>query len=318
MRRKSLLIPLLVFVLSFVTLSFYQKSNSTVTLASTTDMAAILWSKTTADISKVVYSVGDKQIIVSRNKEDWFLTNVNNKQADSLYIYTAINSFLEPKFKEVIKVSPENLETYGIDEFSPTITLYDTQNNEYTLIKGSDIDHTLTYVYAPLADTIYSMDTAFFANLSVNEEDWYNKNLLNFKVEDVANVTFSYKSLETTLLPTATTNGIVFTSHNINDALSEKFINFIQNSKIEQFITTNASDHILDVYGFNHPSLRCNVNLNSGETLSLTIGNIKEDENICYAMVNNNKTIVAIPYFDFSQFDSLFAELEANNELILG
>ena len=45
---------------------------------------------------------------------------------------------------------------------------------------------------------------------------------------------------------------------------------------------------------------------------------LQEDENICYAMVNNNKTIVAIPYFDFSQFDSLFAELEANNELILG
>lgn len=318
MRRRSLIIPILVFIIAFTTLSFYQKCQNTETLASTTDLPPVLWSKTTAEISKVVYRINDKQIVAKRIENDWFLSNSNNKKADTLYIYTTISSFLEPHFKEVIAPASNDLSAYGINDTAPVLTLYDTSGNEYSIVKGDNVDNTLTYVYTPISNTIYTMDKELFLPLSLSETDWLNKELLSFNLEDVHKVIFSYKGLETTLLPTPSDNGIIFKGTNLNDELSKKFISFLQNSKIEQFITDNASEHILQAYGFTNPNLRCTVYLNSGETLSLIIGNIKENENICYAMVNHNYGIVAIPYFDFSQFDTLFAELEAANALPLG
>jgi len=318
MRRRSLIIPILVFIIAFTTLSFYQKSQNTETLASTTDLPPVLWSKTTAEISKVVYRINDKEIVAERQENDWLLSSINNKKADSLYIYTTISSFLEPHFKEVINTVSNDLTVYGIDDKAPVLTLYDINGNDYSIIKGTDIDSTLTYVYTPISNTVYTMESELFSSLSLSESDWLNKELLGFNLEDVHKVIFSYKGLETTLLPTITENDIIFKGTNLNSELSKKFMSFLQNSKVEQFITDNASEHILQVYGFTNPNLRCTVYLNSGETLSLIIGNIKEDENICYAMINHNNGIVAIPYFDFSQFDALFAELEAANALTLG
>ena len=48
------------------------------------------------------------------------------------------------------------------------------------------------------------------------------------------------------------------------------------------------------------------------------IGNINTEENLCYAMVNNNNRIVAIPYFDFSQFTTMYAALHESNATQLG
>lgn len=316
MRRKSLWIPILVFIFSFITLSFYQKCQSTGILASTTELPPILWSKNSADILKVVYCIKNKQIIVEREEKAWYLSN--HEQADSLSVYTMINPFLEPKIKEVIEVSPQDLSIYGIDDTSCKLSLYDLSDNEYTIVQGAPTKDELSYVYVPLTDTVYTMPTSLFDNLSINKEDWLNKQLLTFDLEEVAAIDFSYKGLETTLLPTTSETGTIFTDHNINPSLCEKFVGFLKNSKIEKFITRDAAEHILEVYGFHNPSLQCTISLKSGETLSLTIGSIKQDENICYAMVNHNRAIVAIPYFDFSQFDTLFADLEASNTLLLG
>lgn len=318
MQRKSWFIPILVFLFSFSVLSFYQKSQSAVTLAKTAELPPVLWSMTTSDISKVNYSIGTKQIIATCEDDEWYLSNFNNKKADCLYIYTTINKFLDPKFESIISTSPQDLTEYGIDDSSATLTLYDHNQQEYKLIQGSAFNDELTYVYVPMSDTIYTMKADLFKPLSINLEDWITKELLSFNLEEVSKITFSYKGLETTLNPTATNHGITFSSDNLNSTLSEKFVGFLQNSNIRQFITTNADEHILDVYGFSNPSLDCTIYLTSGESLSLKIGMINKAENICYAVVNDNGTIVAIPYFDFSQFDALFAELEASNALTLG
>lgn len=318
MQHKNLFIPVLVFIFSFGILSVYQKSHPSVTLASTVDTPPILWSKSPADITSVTYAMGDKKITVQRKEDDWLLTSLGNQKADSLYVYQAINYFLEPHFKEVITTSARDLTTYGIDENAPTLTLSDTEGASYCLIKGNCIDEELVYVYAPLSHTIYSMENALFDSLSLNIEDWRNKELLSFDLNNVAKISFSYKNLECTLLPEKDETGLTFKAEGINPSLVEKFISFLQTSKVQQFITDNASEHVLQIYGFTSPRLTCDITLVSGTPLSLTIGLIKEDENICYAKVNDSSSIVAIPYFDFSQFDTLFAELEAIDALTIG
>lgn len=318
MKRKGWLVPILVFVLSFSILFFYQKSQDTVSLATTTELAPILWSKAATDISKVTYSNGSKQIEATRQNDKWVLSNLNNKYADDLYIYSILENFIQPVFEKVIEINPTALTKYGIDEDCPTLTLYDLDGNEYTLIKGDALDTLTDYVYAPLSNTVYSMQNIKFARLTSNETDWLNKQLLDFNLSDVTKISFSYKSIQATLTPSLVDNEIVFTSNNINDSLTAEFVHFLQTSKIEQFITDNAPDHVLNVYGFSAPSLKCMIYLNTGDTLSLTIGNISEDENICYAIINDSNNIVAIPFFDFSQFSSLYAEYHGNGEEYLG
>lgn len=322
MKRKGWLIPILVFILSFSILFFYQnKERTTVSLATTTELPPILWSLVPTDINKVTYTYADTQIETVRQDNIWVLSNLDNKHADDLYIYSIIGNFVQPVFEEVIELSPGDLTKYGITEASPSLSLYDNENNEYTLIKGNSINETTDYVYAPLSNTVYAMKASNFASLKNNLLDWRNKQLLDFNLSEVAKISFSYKSIQATLTPSSTEDDpdkVVFTSNNINDSLAAEFVNFLQNSKIQQFITDNATDHVLDVYGFKNPSLQCTIYLNTGTTYSLVIGNISKDENICYAMVNDNNSIVAIPYFDFSQFSSLYADLHGESEDILG
>lgn len=318
MKRKGWLVPILVFISLFIVLSFYQKSQDTVSLASTTELPPILWSKMPTDINKVTYSTGDKEIEAIRQNDKWVLSNLNNKHADDLYIYSILENFTQPIFEEILEIDPTSLTKYGIDESCPKLTLYDYDGNEYTLIKGDSIDSLTDYVYAPLSNTVYSMKNAVFSSLKSNETDWLNKQLLDFDLSNVTKISFSYKSIQATLTPSLVNGEIVFTSNNINDSLAAEFVHFLQTSKIEQFITDNAPDHVLNVYGFSAPSLKCTIYLNTGNTLLLTIGNINEDENICYATVNGSNNIVAIPFFDFSQFSALYAEYHGESEEYLG
>ena len=318
MKRKGWVVPILVFIISFSSLFFYQKSQGSVSLASTTELPPILWSKSSSTINKITYSLGNKSISVTHKDSSWYLTD-SNKQADDLYIYNILSHFTEPVFNKVIEISPKELTNYGIDDLSPVLTLYDNEDHEYTLIKGDAIDSSLDYVYAPLSDTVYSVDTSTFANLKIAETEWLNKQLLNFNIEAITKICFDYKSIQATLMPTTSEDGtITFTSSNISDNLSAEFVHFLQISKIEQFISDNANAHILEVYGFNSPSLKCTVYLNTGDTMTLTIGTIKQSENICYAIVNSNNSIVTIPFFDFSQFNSMYVALHESNTTELG
>ena len=318
MKRKGWVIPILVFIFSFSGLFFYQKSQGSVSLASTTELPPILWSKSSSTINKITYSLGNKSISVTQKDSSWFLTD-SNKPADDLYVYSILSHFSEPVFKEVIEISPKELTRYGIDDTSPVLTLYDNEEHEYTLIKGNAIDDSLDYVYAPLSDTVYSMATSTFANLKIAQTEWLSKQLLNFNLEDITKICFDYKSTGATLTPTTLEDGtITFTSSNINDNLAAEFVHFLQTSKIEQFISDNANAHVLEVYGFNSPNLKCTVYLNTGDTISLTIGTINQLENICYAMVNSNNSIVTIPFFDFSQFNAMYVALHESNTTELG
>ena len=318
MKRKGWFVPILVFIISFSGLFFYQRNQNSISLASTTDLPPILWSKSSSNINKITYSLGDKSISVTQKDSSWLLTNTQ-KHADDLYIYNILSHFSEPVFNKVIEISPKDFSCYGIDASSPTLTLYDNEDHEYTLVKGAAIDSNSDYVYAPLSNTIYSMNASTFSNLKINETEWVDKKLLNFNIEDVTKICFDYKSIQATLLPTiSNNNAVTFTSQNISDNLANEFVHFLQTSKIEQFISSNVNAHVLEVYGFNSPNLKCTIYLNSGKTITLTIGNINENENICYAMINSNNSIVTIPFFDFSQFNAMYVALHESNTIELG
>lgn len=317
MNKKSWLVPIMVFILSLSALIFYQKGHDNISLATTLDITPNVWSLSSTDIRKVGY--GDKGVWQAAVKENgvWTLPYNDNKLADELYIYSIIGNFAQPALEVVDTHADADLEKYGITESSSTVILYDNNGEEYALIRGNSASSTTTYVYCKLNHTVYTIPSNVFDGLDSSESTWRSKQLFECNFDNISKISFAYKSIHATLLSQTSDNeNITFVSEDINDDLANEFVHFLQTSKIEQFITDDADAHVKEVYGFNTPALKCTIYTNDGNTFSLVIGAINKDENICYASINNSNNIVAIPYFDFSIFSSLYATLEENNNLL--
>lgn len=318
MKQKGWLIPITVFLISIIVLFFYQQKQEVVSFADTTDLPPITWSKKSTDIVKVTYEAAGKVIETVREENDWSLSTSNNRKADALYIYNVITPFIEPLFEQVVAVSPSNLIDYGIDNMASSITLYDAEGNDYKVVKGNAFDEKSDYVYVPLTDSVYTMSNTAFSSISTTPNDWACKELLNFELTNVKKINLTYKGHAATLIANTTENGVELTSEELDSRLANEFMNFLQTAKIQSFITEEATDHVLSVYGFNAPLLKCTIHLKTGETLSLTIGNVNEEEGICYTQVNGSSEIVAIPYFNLSQFNILYSELHDKDHDELG
>ncbi|WP_054742088.1 DUF4340 domain-containing protein [Cellulosilyticum ruminicola] len=305
MKRKGWLIPILVFVVSFVCLIFYQQRQDSTAFADTTNMTPILWSKSAADITKVVYKHSGQQLTADRKNDKWFISEPIQAQGDALYIYNVISAFKEPLFEEVIETSPTNLELYGINKRSSSITMYDNEGNEYILVKGNTINSLTDYVYAPLSDTVYTISHSAFTALKTDVNSWRNKDLLNFSEDTIKKIKLTLGGQTHIITPeyagTEPQTQLFFKAQNLNTATVTNFISYLSSSKIQKFITNNPDAAILDAYGFNKPSLKITITLNDGSTSSLTMGNVIKDENICYIKRDDSNSIFGITYFDLSQ-----------------
>ena len=318
MKQKGWFIPIIVFFISIIFLFFYQQKQDVVSFADTTDLPPITWSKNSTDIMKVTYEAAGKVMETVRNENDWILSTSNNRKADPLYIYNVITPFIEPLFEQIIAISPSNLESYGIDGMASSITLYDVEGNDYKVIKGNAFDEKSDYVYVPLTDSVYTMSNTAFGSISTNPNDWTSKDLVNFELDDLSKIDLVYKGHAATLVAVSTQHGISLTSNELDDRLANEFMNFLQTAKIQSFITEEATDHVLTVYGFHSPLLKCTIHLKTGETFSLTIGDVNEKEGICYTQMNDSPEIVTIPYFNLSQFNILYSELHDKDHDELG
>ena len=314
MNRRGWFIPIIVFVVSLVFLFSYQNRQDVVSFADTTSLPPLLWSEASANITDMTYTGAGKTIKVHREGDDWFLPDSNSRKADSLYIHQNMSPFLEPLFENTVEVSPSTLTKYGIMEPYTSITLVTNDGKEHIIVKGSVSEDGRTYVYVPLTDTIYTMNNAAFETFSTDLNAWSSKDLLVFDLDNVKKIDLTYKGHSAQLLPKVTDERLTFTSNELDDRLVEEFLSFLHASKIQNFLAEEASDHVLSVYGFSNPLLKCTITLKSGETLSLTIGSVNETENICYAKVNGSSDIVGIPYFNLSQFNMLYSELQESSD----
>lgn len=301
MKRKGWLIPIIVFVISFISLIFYQKSQSITTLADTTTIPPILWSKVPSEITAITFSQGDTTIKATYNDAIWMLEQPLTDKADSLYIYNIISLFKEPIFEAVIDTAPTALSTYGIQDTSPSITLYDKTGNEYKLIRGNSADSATDYVYAPISNTIYTLDKSVFKSVSNDPSYWRNKDLLCLDRANIKQIKLNVNHESHILVPSHTQDHVVmFSSNTLDTSFVNHFVSFLESSKIQKFITDTPTASILDAYGFTNPSMTTTITYNDGTSTTLTIGNIMKEENLCYVRLEGVNGIFGIPYFDLS------------------
>ncbi|MDF2878125.1 MAG: hypothetical protein K0S30_1221 [Clostridia bacterium] len=316
MKRKGWFIPILVFFISISGLIFYQKRQDAHSFAAATSLPPILWSETSSNINKIIFSEGGQEIEVIRSSQDWELSKPIIEKADNLFIHNIISSFKEPALVEVIDIEPTQLQNYGIDAFSPTVKLYTKDTHVYELIRGIPADAFNDYVYSPMSNTVYTMPQTAFKTLPTRLASWRDKSLLAFDQSDVEKIDLIYNNTAYTLTPVTNSLDIRFKADGLEEDVLNRLIDFLQISTIKDFITDQADSKLLTAYGFDNPTVKVKIFLKNSDILMLTIGNSIKTENLSYAQTNLSGNIVTMPYFDLSGLKTLSTEeIEPTNPL---
>jgi len=301
MKRKGWFIPILVFFISISGLIFYQKQQDSPSFASTTNLPPILWSEAEANINKIEFSESGHKVQAVRASENWELSSPISSKADNFFIYNIILAFKEPVFTETIETDPAKLSDYGIDNLSPHLKLSTKDKDTYELIRGDLADTLHYYVYSPMSATIYTMPKSGFENIHTDLSMWRDKDLLTFNKKDITKLDITYNNTLYTTLPENQPLNTLFKSDVLDEKILNYLVDFLESCTIKEFITDTADSSLLPAYGFNAPSLKVKMTLNSGEILTFIMGISIKSENLCYAVINHSNSIVTIPYFDLSK-----------------
>lgn len=296
MKRKGWFIPILVFFISTWILIMYNQSTREPSLAQTSDLAQLPWDKESSEIQKIAFSAHSSFIEATRNQNNWVITEPTQSMADPTYIYNIISQFVSPGVIHTIETDVTDPSSYGIYEYSPSITLYDLNNIEYKLIAGNSADETTYYTYSPLTKCIYTIKKEIFDFVSTDLSYWRSKDYLTFSAQNTSKINISFEGRMHTLLPSTGEDGIHFYSETLSTDKVNSIIAFLSTSKVETFIMDQAPNHIASSYGFDTPALAITIYENSGVSKSFTF-TLPQDKPFYYALDKSNNNIYKVPLF---------------------
>lgn len=299
MKRKGWFIPILVFFISTWILIMYNQSTREPSLAQTSDLAQLPWDKESSEIQKIAFSAHSSFIEATRNQNNWFITEPTESMADPTYIYNIISQFVSPGVIHTIETNVTDPSSYGIYEYSPSITLYDLNNVEYKLIAGNSADETTYYTYSPLTQCIYTIKKEIFDFVSTDLSYWRSKDYLNFSAQDTAKINISFEGRMHTIVSSTGEDGIHFSSETLSSDKVNSIIAFLSTSKVETFIMDQASSHIISSYGFDTPSLLLTIYEHSGVSKSFAF-TFPQDKPLYYALDKSNNNIYKVPLFNMA------------------
>lgn len=293
MKRKGWFIPIAVFFVCTWFLIMYEQSTNEPYLARTSNLAQLPWDKDISDIQKVHFSAHSSSFTAERVGNDWSITSPIQSVADSTYIYNVISQFVSPGLIHTIESEVSDPSKYGIYDYSPTISLIDENGAEYTLIAGNIADETTYYAYSPLTESVYTIKKEIFDFVSTDLSKWRTKNYITFEPENTSKIEVVSSSDTYTLLPTAGTTTVNFSTEHLSAKQVEDFLTFLSNSKVSQFITDAAPQHIVASYGFGNPYMKVKIYDISGNTQTFSFVQIP-DSTYFYVLDHSKSNIYKV------------------------
>lgn len=265
MKRKGWFIPILVFFVCTWFLIMYEQSTNEPYLAQTSNLAQLPWDKEISDIQEIHFSSHSSSFTAKRVNDEWSITSPIQSIADPTYIYDVISKFVSPGLIHTIETDVNDPSTYGIYDYSPTISLIDQNGAQYTLVAGKSADETTYYAYSPLTKCIYTIKKEIFDFLSTDLSNWRSKDYIHFNKETTSKVEFITPT-KSYIISNSTPNGSSFTSTELTPKEIDNFITFLASSKIEQFIIDGAPSNIILSYGFDNPNMKLKIYDKSGSS----------------------------------------------------
>lgn len=293
MKRKGWFIPIAVFFVCTWFLIMYEQSTNEPYLAHTSNLAQLPWDKDISEIQQVHFSAHSSSFVAERIDNEWFITNPIQSIADSTYVYNVISQFVSPGLIHTIETEVTDPSSYGIYDYSPTMTLVDENGAEYTLIAGSAASDTTYYAYSPLTRCIYTIKKEIFDFVSSDLASWRTKQYIPFNPEQVAKINVTTPDTHYAIEPVSIEGNKAFYGENLSQKEVDELINFLSLSKVDQFIIDDASEHIISSYGFNQPNLKVKIYDFSGNATVFSFVKI-QDSSSYYALDHSKNSIYKV------------------------
>ena len=211
----------------------------------------------------------ESAFVLQKQDQKWIEPEYKELVYNDEAVTNMVNSIYSLKSKQVIH-NVQDLSTYGINENSKIITLYDQTNDPYPLKFGHySADKSSLYIGTDADKTIYVVNSEDAKTLFQKREELLEKKMVLPEIETLKTIQIAKKDEPTVQIKknlkgkneaydTWTLEGYFKGTHAINTEDVDAIIHQIMNFEKDKFIGEKAV--ALEPYGLDHPSMSITLN----------------------------------------------------------
>ena len=264
----------------------------------------------TPQITKIEFIRNGKTLSLKKNEESWEVSEGKiAAKGNETEITNLLNTIQAAQIEQFVEEKPEQLTSYGLNNSKLTVKLTTSKASEpLVLLIGGKNEHGF-YAKTLPKKNVFTINQSLFDTLNNRKlVDFFNKSLVDFNDDDLAEVTLlmdddsvdltrDEKDLQkwTMVKPvnmkanTATINSLLFD---------------LKNVRIVEFITTHTKNS--KTFNFEQPKKEINLTFKNGKTWALKLGNQTSSQDHYFAQRSDDETVFTIQK---SSVESIFRSL---------
>ena len=264
----------------------------------------------TPQITKIEFIRNGKTLSLKKNEESWEVSEGKiAAKGNETEITNLLNTIQAAQIEQFVEEKPEQLTSYGLNNSKLTVKLTTSKASEpLVLLIGGKNEHGF-YAKTLPKKNVFTINQSLFDTLNNRKlVDFFNKSLVDFNDDDLAEVTLlmdddsvdltrDEKDLQkwTMVKPvnmkanTATINSLLFD---------------LKNVRIVEFITTHTKNS--KTFNFEQPEKEINLTFKNGKTWALKLGNQTSSQDHYFAQRSDDETVFTIQK---SSVESIFRSL---------
>ena len=264
----------------------------------------------TPQITKIEFIRNGKTLSLKKNEESWEVSEGKiAAKGNETEITNLLNTIQAAQIEQFVEEKPEQLTSYGLNNSKLTVKLTTSKASEpLVLLIGGKNEHGF-YAKTLPKKNVFTINQSLFDTLNNRKlVDFFNKSLVDFNDDDLAEVTLlmdddsvdltrDEKDLQkwTMVKPvnmkanTATINSLLFD---------------LKNVRIVEFITTHTKNS--KTFSFEQPKKEINLTFKNGKTWALKLGNQTSSQDHYFAQRSDGETVFTIQK---SSVESIFRSL---------
>ena len=174
-RSTGFLMGVAIVLVATVTLLETQKGNQT-------DIGSTLYDFSEADVGAFTIELEDNILAFSKTNDTWQMTKPESAEAEPSSVAFLLNILTSSTIKETITTTPDQIETYGLDDPIATVKL-DVYDANYTL-KVGDPDFSGTALYVMTTGDSQNTESVDIHLISNELENGLDRPLEDWKIEE--------------------------------------------------------------------------------------------------------------------------------------
>lgn len=248
------------------------------------------------DIDKVVEfsltSKGEPIALKRESQHNWKLTLPLSASGDSTEVEAFLSVIADLKKTRVVEENPKDPSIYGLSSPINKIHFKFENNKEETLLIGNESPLGGHHYFKRKSQSSVMMAPSHQSSFEKSVYDFRDKTLLNFNTGSIQHIQVHREDNSLEFKKTGEDWEISgdIKAQGDKDAIMN-FLQVIQFSRIKEFVEENPGS--LEPYGMNPPKLKLVMEVEGGESQTLSLGKFKEGKGY-FGRVNDSKNIILV------------------------